>query len=125
MALFKACQKTGRSRRLPPSGGEISPLRPAYVPKAPPCSGGCPCGTDIRGWLTTIAQAEALRPHVREEAYRIAWEKITDRNPFPGGLRPGLPAPLRGRLQPQAKRMAPSPSTRWSGSSAISESRTV
>ena len=65
-----------------PSGAEISPLRPAYVAKTPPCAGTCPCGTDIRGWLTTIAQAEAYG-RTNEEAYRIAWEKITERNPFP------------------------------------------
>ena len=50
--------------------------------KTPPCSGGCPSGADIRGWLTTIAQAEAYG-RTNEEAYRIAWDIITDRNPFP------------------------------------------
>jgi NADPH-dependent glutamate synthase beta subunit-like oxidoreductase len=81
MALFKAVKKPVMSAASP-TGGEISPLRPAYAPKAPPCSGGCPSGTDIRGWLTTIAQAEAYG-RTNEEAYKLAWEIITDRNPFP------------------------------------------
>jgi NADPH-dependent glutamate synthase beta subunit-like oxidoreductase len=65
-----------------PSGADISPLRPAYVAKTPPCTGACPCGTDIRGWLTTIAQVKDYG-RTNEEAYRVAWETITDRNPFP------------------------------------------
>jgi NADPH-dependent glutamate synthase beta subunit-like oxidoreductase/Pyruvate/2-oxoacid:ferredoxin oxidoreductase delta subunit len=81
MALFKTVKKPV-IKAAAPSGGEISPLRPAYKPKAPPCSGGCPSGADIRGWLTTIAQAEAYG-RTNEEAYRMAWGIITDRNPFP------------------------------------------
>ncbi|SPE43172.1 Iron-sulfur-binding protein, glutamate synthase (DsrL/gltD) [Candidatus Sulfopaludibacter sp. SbA3] len=81
MALFKDVKKPVL-KVASSSGGEISPLRPAYLPKAPPCAGGCPSGADIRGWLTTIAQAEAYG-RTNEEAYRLAWERITDRNPFP------------------------------------------
>jgi len=64
------------------AGAEISPLRPRYVCKAPPCMGGCPSGADIRGWLTTIAQAEAYG-RTPAQAYELAWRIITDRNPFP------------------------------------------
>jgi NADPH-dependent glutamate synthase beta subunit-like oxidoreductase/Pyruvate/2-oxoacid:ferredoxin oxidoreductase delta subunit len=81
MPLFKAVKKPV-IKAAAAAGGEISPLRPAYVPKAAPCGGGCPSGADIRGWLTTIAQAEAYG-RTNEEAYRIAWGIITDRNPFP------------------------------------------
>lgn len=63
-------------------GGEISPLRPHYVPKTPPCAGTCPGGTDVRGWLTTIAQAEAYG-RTPEQAYEQAWGIIAERNPFP------------------------------------------
>jgi len=81
MALFKDVKKpvikTGGQ-----AGGEISPLRPRYVPKTPPCAGNCPGGTDIRGWLTTIAQAEAYG-RTPDQAYEIAWQIITDKNPFP------------------------------------------
>ena len=81
MPLFKEVKKPV-IKAAAPAGAEISPLRPAYVAKAPPCSGGCPSGADIRGWLTTIAQAEAYG-RTNDEAYRIAWGIITDRNPFP------------------------------------------
>ncbi len=81
MPLFKEVKKPV-IKAAAPAGGEISPQRPVYVAKAPPCSGGCPSGADIRGWLTTIAQAEAYG-RTMEEAYRIAWGIITDRNPFP------------------------------------------
>jgi NADPH-dependent glutamate synthase beta subunit-like oxidoreductase len=81
MGLFKDVKKpvikTGGQ-----AGGEISPLRPRYAPKTPPCIGACPGGTDIRGWLTTIAQAEAYG-RTPEQAYELAWGIITDRNPFP------------------------------------------
>jgi NADPH-dependent glutamate synthase beta subunit-like oxidoreductase/Pyruvate/2-oxoacid:ferredoxin oxidoreductase delta subunit len=80
MALFKAVKKP--VIRTTSAGGEISPLRPRYIPKTPPCVGNCPSGSDVRGWLTTIAQAEAYG-RTPEQAYEIAWEKITDRNPFP------------------------------------------
>lgn len=81
MALFKAVQKPV-IRSMPAAGAEISPLRPRYVSKTPPCVGTCPSGADIRGWLTTIAQAETYgRTH--DQAYEIAWQKIVERNPFP------------------------------------------
>ena len=91
MPLFKDVKKPV-IKAAAPAGAEISPLRPYYAGKAPPCSGGCPSGPDIRGWLTAIAQAEAYgRTH--DEAYRAAWETITERNPFPavcGRVCPGL-----------------------------------
>lgn len=80
MALFKTVKKP--VIKAAPAGAEVSPQRPAYVAKTPPCGNGCPSGTDIRAWLTTIAQAEAYG-RTPEQAYRLAWEKITERNPFP------------------------------------------
>ena len=61
---------------------EISPLRPRYAEKTPPCVSHCPNEADIRGWLTTIAQAEAYG-RTDEQALELAWRKITDLNPFP------------------------------------------
>jgi NADPH-dependent glutamate synthase beta subunit-like oxidoreductase/Pyruvate/2-oxoacid:ferredoxin oxidoreductase delta subunit len=81
MGLFKEVKKPV-IKAAAPAGAEISPLRPRYAAKTPPCVNGCPCGTDIRGWLTTIAQAEAYGRR-SEEAYRVAWERITENNPFP------------------------------------------
>lgn len=81
MPLFKEVKKPA-IKVVASAGAEISPLRPVYRSKLPPCSGGCPSGADIRGWLTTIAQAEAYG-RTNEEAYGIAWQTIVDRNPFP------------------------------------------
>ena len=81
MPLFKEVKKPV-IKAATSVGAEISPLRPRYVPKTPPCIGNCPSGTDIRGWLIVMAQAEAYG-RTNEQAYQIAWEKITYRNPFP------------------------------------------
>jgi NADPH-dependent glutamate synthase beta subunit-like oxidoreductase/Pyruvate/2-oxoacid:ferredoxin oxidoreductase delta subunit len=81
MAIFKAVKKPV-IKAAASVGAEISPLRPQYVPKTPPCIGNCPSGADIRGWLTVIAQAEAYG-RTNEQACQLAWQKIVDRNPFP------------------------------------------
>ncbi len=101
MPLFKEVKKPV-IKAAAPAGAEISPLRPAYVPKAPPCAGGCPGGTDIRGWLTTIAQAEAYG-RTSEEAYRIAWGMITERNPFPAVCGRVCPHPCEDACNRRAK----------------------
>ncbi len=80
MGLFKEKKKI--QIKAAGVGTEISPLRPRYVEKTPPCIGNCPIGTDIRSWLVAIAQAEAYG-RTNEQAYRLAWETITDRNPLP------------------------------------------
>ncbi len=61
---------------------DISPLRPKYQEKTPPCVSHCPNEADIRSWITTIAQAEAYG-RTKEQALELAWQKITDQNPFP------------------------------------------
>ncbi len=81
MGLFKEVKKP-IIKATPAGGAEISPLRPRYVPKAPPCAGGCPNGNDIRRVLTTIAQAEAYG-RTNDQAFDLAWRLITERNPFP------------------------------------------
>jgi NADPH-dependent glutamate synthase beta subunit-like oxidoreductase/Pyruvate/2-oxoacid:ferredoxin oxidoreductase delta subunit len=81
MAIFKAVKKPVVKGTVS-AGAEISHLRPKYLSKTPPCINTCPCGTDIRGWLTTLAQAKDYG-RTNEEAYEIAWRMITDRNPFP------------------------------------------
>jgi hypothetical protein len=40
------------------SGSQLSALRPRYVESLPPCTGNCPSGNDIRGWLTVISLRE-------------------------------------------------------------------
>jgi NADPH-dependent glutamate synthase beta subunit-like oxidoreductase/Pyruvate/2-oxoacid:ferredoxin oxidoreductase delta subunit len=81
MGLFKEVKKP-QIRQASAGGAEISPLRPRYTEKTPPCISHCPNEADIRGWLTTIAQAEAYG-RTNEEALEVAWQQITDRNPFP------------------------------------------
>ncbi len=101
MALFKDVKKPV-IKSGGQAGGEISPLRPRYVPKQAPCLGTCPGGTDIRGWLTTIAQAEAYG-RTAEQAYQLAWEIITDRNPFPAVCGRVCPHPCEDACNRQAK----------------------
>lgn len=81
MGLFKEVKKP-IIKATASAGGQISPLRPRYMPKTPPCAGNCPNGADVRGWLTTIAQAESYG-RTEEQAYELAWKLITERNPFP------------------------------------------
>lgn len=81
MGLFKEAKKP-KIRQATAGGAEISPLRPKYTEKTPPCISHCPNEADIRSWLTTIAQAEAYG-RTNDEALESAWRQITDRNPFP------------------------------------------
>lgn len=64
------------------AGGETSALRPRPSPKTPPCVCGCPQGTDIRGWLQTLAQHEAYGK-TAEQALEEAFYAIAENNPFP------------------------------------------
>ncbi len=70
MGIFKEVKKP--VIRQAKTGGEISALRAKFAPKTPPCSNLCPVGSDIRGWLTLVA-----------EDCEAAWRNITSRNPFP------------------------------------------
>jgi len=80
MALFKAVKKPIIKQAS--AGAEVSPLRPRYVEKTPACIAGCLAGADVREWVNTISQAEAYG-RTNEQAFELAWQKITDRNPFP------------------------------------------
>jgi NADPH-dependent glutamate synthase beta subunit-like oxidoreductase len=91
MGLFKEVKKPVIRAGMS-SSGEISPLRPKYAEKTPPCIGNCPSGTDIRGVLTTIAQAEAYG-RTNEQAYEIAWRLVTEKNPFPASCGRVCPHP--------------------------------
>lgn len=44
-------------------------LAPVYIEAVPPCSGACPAGTDVRGWLKEVVDAgvpEAARFYIQE-----------------------------------------------------------
>ncbi|HSG07192.1 MAG TPA: FAD-dependent oxidoreductase [Longimicrobiales bacterium] len=68
--------------------------RPRQREKTPPCSCGCPNGTDVRGWIGVIAQREKNGLSL-DEAYVQAWNKLTDVNPFPSVLGRICPHPCQ------------------------------
>jgi NADPH-dependent glutamate synthase beta subunit-like oxidoreductase len=55
---------------------------PVYVQRLPPCRNACPASEDIRGYLTTIAQADLFRK-TPDEVLDEAWQILTDKNPLP------------------------------------------
>lgn len=63
-------------------GRETSILRPRYRELTPPCKDTCPSSIDIRKYLTTIAQSPGYKRQYKD-AFNIAWEVITEKNPFP------------------------------------------
>lgn len=73
-------------------GREISHERPKHVTKMPPCQNTCPSGNDVRGFLTTIAQAERLGK-TEDEAFKEAWEIYAETSPFPAVCGRVCPAP--------------------------------
>ena len=81
MGLFKEVKKPV-IKGAAAGSGDVSPLRPQYIPKTPPCSGHCPNGTEIRELLITIAQATAYG-RTNEQAFEVAWKRLVERNPFP------------------------------------------
>jgi NADPH-dependent glutamate synthase beta subunit-like oxidoreductase len=101
MPLFKDVKKPV-IKTAATAGGDISPLRPVYREKAPPCMAGCPSGSEIRTWLTAIAQAEAYG-RTSDEAYEMAWRKIVERNPFPAVCGRVCPHPCEDACNRSAK----------------------
>ncbi|HZP02675.1 MAG TPA: NAD(P)-binding protein [Terriglobia bacterium] len=101
MPLFKAVKKPV-IKGTTAGGAEVSALRPQYNAKTPPCMANCPSGVDIRGWVTTIAQAEAYG-RTPAEAYEIAWRMITERNPFPAVCGRVCPHPCEDACNRSAK----------------------
>ena len=73
-------------------GREQSPLRPKHVEKKPPCSHTCPSGNNIRGFITTLAQA-GKKGKTHEQAMEEAWFIYTDTSPFPCVCGRVCPAP--------------------------------
>jgi len=80
MPLFKEVKKPVIKAVL--AGADISPLRPRYIEKTPPCAGHCPNGNEIRELLVIIAQAEAYG-RTSEQAFELVWNRLAERNPFP------------------------------------------
>ena len=81
MALFKEVKKPV-IKGAAAGSGDISPLRPRYVERTPPCADRCPHGNEIRDVLVGIAQCQAYG-RTPAQAFELAWREITGRNPFP------------------------------------------
>ncbi|HOC44316.1 MAG TPA: NAD(P)-binding protein [Thermoanaerobaculales bacterium] len=86
MGLLKEKKRSKRlAARLSGAGGsgsQISPLRPRYLEQPPPCTGGCPSGNDVRGFLTAIGLREKLGAGL-DDACESAWRVCMETNPFP------------------------------------------
>ncbi len=83
--IVKKVSKPLGSLRSQAAGGsavETSPLRPVQVTKTPPCSNGCPNGTNIREFLTVISQSEESG-RTYQDSFQKAWEILTEKNPLP------------------------------------------
>jgi NADPH-dependent glutamate synthase beta subunit-like oxidoreductase len=98
MGLLKKKDKGTSSKtksRLASGGGagsQLSALRPRYVESLPPCTGNCPSGNDIRGWLTVISLREKLGLSL-DEACEQAWRIEMETNPFPSVMGRVCPHP--------------------------------
>ncbi len=91
-----------RSTGTGTSGVETSPLRPTHVPKLAPCRSGCPNGTKIREILLAIAQTEDLG-RTYDQSYRLAFDILTERNPFPAVCGRVCPHPCEENCNRQYK----------------------
>ncbi len=74
------------------TGTQLSALRPVYVESLPPCTGNCPSGNDIRGWLTVIQLREKLGLSL-DEACEQAFDMEMETNPFPAVMGRVCPHP--------------------------------
>jgi len=84
------------------SGSQISPLRPRYVEKLPPCTAGCPSANDIRGWLTEISLREKVGKSV-DGACEAAWRNYMETNPFPSVMGRVCPHPCEDHCNRKEK----------------------
>ncbi len=99
--------KKGKKKPLRMAGGgaaatQMSTERPQQQEKHPPCVDHCPSGTDIRGWISTIAQREKLGLS-EEEAYNKAWHMLVETNPFPAIMGRVCPHPCEDDCNRSAK----------------------
>jgi NADPH-dependent glutamate synthase beta subunit-like oxidoreductase/Pyruvate/2-oxoacid:ferredoxin oxidoreductase delta subunit len=101
MPLFKEVKKP-IIKAAAVGGAEISPLRPRYIAKTPPCAGRCPNGNEIRELLITIAQAEAYG-RTNEQAFESVWKRLAERNPFPAVCGRVCPHPCEDACNRTAK----------------------
>lgn len=82
MALVKRVRTLGSRGGAGASSQRRSAARPAFVPKEAPCARACPAGTDVRGFLMTLARGGA-RGRTEAQAVEDAFYLVADRNPLP------------------------------------------
>ena len=82
MALVKKVRPLGSRGGGSGPAPRRSSARPALVAKEAPCAHACPAGTDVRGFLTTLARGGA-RGLSEAQAVEEAFHLIADRNPLP------------------------------------------
>jgi NADPH-dependent glutamate synthase beta subunit-like oxidoreductase/Pyruvate/2-oxoacid:ferredoxin oxidoreductase delta subunit len=102
MGLLKPVSKKPPLRMGGSGATQVSSLRPQAVEKLPPCIGNCPSGTDIRGWITTIAQRDKTGLS-EEQAFEKAWRTIVDYNPFPAVMGRVCPHPCEDNCNRKEK----------------------
>lgn len=83
-------EETGLERIV--SQGDHSHKCPVYVERTPPCTGGCPAGEDIRGVQNILRGVEKT-----PDKWVAAFQRITDRNPFPSIMGRVCPAPCESK----------------------------
>jgi Pyruvate/2-oxoacid:ferredoxin oxidoreductase delta subunit len=82
MALVRKVRPLGSRGSAAGPARTRSSARPEFVAKEAPCAHACPAGTDVRGFLTTLARG-AVRGLSETRAVEEAFYVIADRNPLP------------------------------------------
>ncbi len=107
MGLMKKKKKPLRTRGAGASSGggkgaQETPYRPVQKEKTPPCMVGCPNGTKIREIIRAIAETED-RERSYDDSYKIAYDLLMERNPFPASCGRVCPHPCEGECNRQNK----------------------
>ena len=102
MGLLKPVSKKPPLRMGGSGATQVSSLRPQAVEKLAPCIGNCPSGTDVRGWISTIAQREKTGLS-EEQAFEKAWRTIVECNPFPAVMGRVCPHPCEDNCNRKEK----------------------
>ncbi len=76
--------------------GEVSHKCPTYELRVPPCTAGCPADEDIRGYHNILRGVEKF-----EDKWQAAFNRITEKNPFPAVMGRVCPAPCEGACNRQ------------------------
>ena len=103
MALVKRVRPLGSRGGGSGTAERRSSARPEFVAKEAPCAHACPAGTDVRGFLITLARGERTRPH-RDAGRRSGLSCHRGSQSAARRLRVAVPASLRNRVHAGAVR---------------------